>query len=190
MFLDFFVCKYNRCQVFYIVKNTYIKHPLLNWIFNMKKNLKHDILYIPFYVFAFMIFFFSITSCKNNASSQTQPPVNDAGIRTIENVAHFNKIIETSEERLLILDFYADWCPPCKELEPILEKIAKEEGETISIYKIDVDRNRELSNSFRITGIPHVAFVKNKETVFSLTGLYPKNMYLKVIEQYTQENES
>jgi thioredoxin 1 len=156
----------------------------------MKKNLKHDILYIPFYVFALMIFFFSITSCKNNASSQTQSTVNDSVISSIDNVAQFNKIIETSGERLLILDFYADWCPPCKELEPILEKIAKEKGETISIYKIDVDRNRELSNSFRISGIPHVAFFKNKENVFSLTGLYPKNMYLKVIEQYTRPAES
>jgi thioredoxin 1 len=137
-----------------------------------------------------MISLFCIVSCKNNASSQTQSTVNDSVISSIDNVAQFNKIIETSGERLLILDFYADWCPPCKELEPILEKIAKEKGETISIYKIDVDRNRELSNSFRISGIPHVAFFKNKENVFSLTGLYPKNMYLKVIEQYTRPAES
>ncbi len=156
----------------------------------MKENLKYNTLQIRFCALVIMISLFCIVSCKNNASSQTQSPVNDSVISSIDNVAQFNKIIETSGERLLILDFYADWCPPCKELEPILEKIAKEKGETISIYKIDVDRNRELSNSFRISGIPHVAFFKNKENVFSLTGLYPKNMYLKVIEQYTRPAES
>lgn len=156
----------------------------------MKNNLKYNTPHIPFCILVLTIFFFCFASCKNDASSQTQPPINNAAIRSIENVEQFNKIIETSENRLLILDFYADWCLPCKELEPILEKIANEESDTVSIYKIDIDRNRELSNSFRITGVPYVAFVKNKENVFSLTGLYPKNMYLKVIERYTKENES
>jgi len=156
----------------------------------MKNNLKYNTPHIPFCIFVLTIFCFCVASCKNDASSQTQPSVNNAAIRSIENVEQFNKIIETSEDRLLILDFYADWCLPCKELEPILEKIANEESDTVSIYKIDIERNRELSNSFRITGVPYVAFVKNKENVFSLTGLYPKNMYLKVIERYTKENES
>jgi thioredoxin len=111
-------------------------------------------------------------------------------IASIDNVAHLNKVFEISNERLLILEFYADWCPPCKELAPILEKIAKEKSATVSIYKIDVDRHRELMNSFRVTGIPYVSFVKNKENVFSLTGLYPKSMYLKVIEKYTQPDKS
>lgn len=156
----------------------------------MKEVFKYNIIYLQLCTLVVTIFFFCIVSCKNDASSQAQAPGNNAVIPIIDNLAQFNKIMETSEERLLILDFYADWCPPCKELEPILEKIAKEERDTISVYKIDVDRNRELSNSFRITGIPYVAFVKNKEKVFSLTGLYPKNMYLKVIERYTQNNES
>jgi len=156
----------------------------------MKDNLKYNTRYLPFYMLILTMFFFCVASCKNNASSQTQPPVDLAAIPSIDSVEQFNKIIETSEERLLILDFYADWCPPCKELEPILEKIAKEESDMISIYKINIDQNRELSNSFRISGVPHVAFVKNKENVFSLTGLYPKNMYLQVIERYSKKNES
>jgi len=131
---------------------------------------------------------FSIVSCKNNTSEEAQ--TNNSIITSIDNVEQLNKVVEISNERLLILEFYADWCPPCKELAPILEKIAKEKSATIAIYKIDVDRHRELMNSFRVTGIPHVTFVKNKENVFSLTGLYPKTMYLKVIEQYTDPDES
>ncbi len=156
----------------------------------MKENLKHDILQIRFCALVIIIFFFCAVSCKNDASSHTQSPVNDAVIRSIDNVEQLNKVVETSNERLLILEFYADWCPPCKDLAPILEKIAKEKNETVAIYKIDIDRHRELSNSFRVTGIPHVSFVKNKENVFALTGLYPKTMYLNVIEQYTQPDKS
>lgn len=169
-----------------------MKYPKINTCcsteyLNMKENLRYNILQIRLCALVVIIFFFGVVSCKNDASSQTQPPVNDAVIRSIDNVGQLNKLIDSSEDRLLILEFYADWCPPCKELAPILEKIAKEKSTTVSIYKIDVDRHRELMNSFRVTGIPHVAFVKNKENVFSLTGLYPKTMYLKAIEQYTKE---
>jgi thioredoxin len=131
-----------------------------------------------------------LISCKNDTSDQSQAPVKKSVINSIEDANQFNKILEKSKKRLLVLDFYADWCPPCKELEPILEKIAKEKGKTVSIYKINVDRNQELSNSFRITGIPHVAFFKNKKNVYSLTGLYPKSMYLKVIETFSETGTS
>jgi len=97
----------------------------------------------------------------------------------------FNKIIQTSGEHLLMFDFYADWCPPCQKLEPILEKIAKEKSEMVTVYKIDIDRNRALANSFHVGGIPHVVLFKNKKTVFTLSGLYPKNMYIKLVEQFS-----
>ena len=84
-----------------------------------------------------------------------------------------------------MFDFYADWCPPCKEIEPVLEKIAKEKSETVTIYKINIDRNKALATSFGVGGIPHVVFFKNKETVFTLSGLYPKNMYLKLVERFS-----
>ena len=141
-----------------------------------------------FIVAAFLLF--SIVSCKNDTNEKAHAQKNNSIITSIDDVGQLNKIVEISNKRLLILEFYADWCPPCKDLAPILEKIAKEKSDTVAIYKIDIDRHRELSNSFRVNGIPHVAFVKNKENIFSLTGLYPKTMYLKVIEQYTKPAES
>ena len=157
----------------------------------MNKRSGHDIFNIRPIIAVFIIFFFtSMVSCKNDTSNQAQSPVKKSVINSIQNADQFNKILEKSKERLLLLDFYADWCPPCKELAPILEKIAREKSATVTIYKIDIDRNQELSNSFRISGIPHVAFFKNKENVFSLTGLYPKNMYLKVIEKFTETGKS
>ncbi len=140
----------------------------------------------PLAVIVAVLLLSGIVSCKNNTNEKVHAQTNNSMITNIKNVEHLNEVIEISNERLLILEFYADWCPPCKDLAPILEKIAKEKSSTVSIYKIDVDRHRELMNSFRVTGIPHVSFVKNKENVFSLTGLYPKTIYLNVIEQYTQ----
>ena len=157
----------------------------------MKKRFGHDISHIWPLVAVFAIFLFmGMVSCKNDTSKQAPSAADKSVINSIEDANQFNKILEKSKERLLLLDFYADWCPPCKELAPILEKIAKEKSATVTIYKINIDRNRELSDSFRITGIPHVAFFKNKENVFSLTGLYPKNMYLKVIEKFSETGTS
>jgi thioredoxin len=162
-----------------------------NGRYQMNKKSGHNMFHIRLLVAVFTSFFFlGIVSCKNDTSKQAQAPVGKSIINSIEDANQFNKILETSKERLLLLDFYADWCPPCKELAPILEKIAKEKSAFVTIYKINIDRNRELSNSFRITGIPHVAFFKNKENVFSLTGLYPKDMYLKVIEKFAETGTS
>jgi putative thioredoxin len=157
----------------------------------MKKGSKYVIYHNRYFVIIVAVFLFiTVVSCKNNTNDKKQAQTNTSIIASIDNVEQFNKIMEISNERLLILEFYADWCPPCKELAPILEKIAKEKSETVAIYRIDTDRHRELMSSFQIAGIPYVSFFKNKENVFSLTGLYPKSMYLKVIEKYTNPTES
>ena len=111
----------------------------------------------------------------------------------IINEKEFAEIIKSNTKinssRPLVVDCFTDWCPPCKELESILEKIAKEKSAMVKVYKINIDRNKGLANSFRIGGIPHVVFFKNKETVLALTGLYPKNMYLKAVERFSAATE-
>ncbi len=79
---------------------------------------------------------------------------------------------------------------PVKNFFRFSKKSVKKTASIVAIYKINIDRHSELASSFRVTGIPHVAFVKNKEHVLSLTGLYPKNMYLKVIQQYSENGTS
>ena len=84
------------------------------------------------------------------------------------------------------LNFTPTGAPPCKELAPILEEIAKESEGKVDIYKINTDKNPVLASALRVTGIPHVVFIKNQESVFSLSGLYPKKMYLKIIGRFSQ----
>ncbi len=124
----------------------------------MKKKSKYTYRNRAFAALAVIFLFFSVVSCKNNTNENAQAKTQNSIITSIDRVDQLNKILEISKKRLLILEFYADWCSPCKELTPILEKIAEEKSETVAIYKIDTDRHRELMNSFRVTGIPHVAF--------------------------------
>lgn len=153
----------------------------------MKKYERFNFRLIQFFCIIFTaLFFFVLLSCESQSGKQVQIPATNSAIITIDNVEQFNKIWEKSGEHLLMFEFYADWCSLCKKLEPILEKIARENRDKVAVYKINTDRNSELSYSFRVSGIPHVIFVKNKENVFSLTGLHPQNMYLKIIDQFAE----
>ncbi len=136
------------------------------------------------------LLFFAITSCENNSGKQSQAKVIESAIKTIANDAEFKNIVETSGDRLLMFEFYADWCSPCIQLAPVLETIAKENRNRVTIYKINIDKNKDLASSFRVRGIPHITFIKNKENVLSLTGLYPKKMYIKAIQRFSGAAES
>jgi thioredoxin 1 len=126
-----------------------------------------------------------VVACENNANRTAQPPATRPAVSTIQNKEQLDRIIAASGDRLLVFEFSADWCPPCRKLAPILEEIAKENREVLDLYKIDTDKSSSLARDFRVTGIPHVVFFKNKESVMSLSGLYPKQMYVKVISRLT-----
>jgi thioredoxin 1 len=135
-------------------------------------------------IFLCCLLFVVIVSCEDHSSQKVQTP--KTLIPFIKNKEQFRQITESSSGRLLMVEFYADWCPPCKELAPILEEIAKESKDKVDIYKVDTDKNPGLASAFRVTGIPHVVFIKNRESVFSLSGLYPKKMYLQAIGRFSQ----
>ena len=80
---------------------------------------------------------------------------------------------ETVAEGTVILDFYADWCAPCRMIGPVLEQIA-EENSDIKVVKVDVDNNSELANQFGVRGIPALFVLKNGKTVAQRAGFMPK----------------
>lgn len=105
-------------------------------------------------------------------------------IGTIVGVEEFNKVVSTAGERLLMFDLYADWCMPCRILSPLLEKIAGERRDKVSIYKINIDKSRDIAGALGVTGIPFVVYVKNREGVYALTGVQSRETYLRVIDQF------
>ena len=82
-----------------------------------------------------------------------------------------------------IIDLYATWCGPCKRLAPILEEIQKEYGSKIQIYKVDTDKEKQLSNLFNVSSIPLMAFIPKKGKPFLVTGLRPKEQLVEIINE-------
>ena len=76
-----------------------------------------------------------------------------------------------------IVDFYADWCGPCKMLSPILEEISKEYDGKINVYKVNTEEEPELSSLFGITSIPSVLFIPKEEKPQMMVGALPKKAF-------------
>lgn len=84
-------------------------------------------------------------------------------------------------EKTVILDFYADWCGPCRMLGPVLEKIA-DEHEEIAVAKVNVDDIPSLAESFGVTSIPALFVLKNGEIVNQAVGFMPKEKVLELVK--------
>lgn len=82
-----------------------------------------------------------------------------------------------------IIDFYADWCGPCKMIAPILEELSEEYGDKINIYKVDTEAERELSAAFAIRSIPSMLFVPMNEPPQMANGALPKQNLEEIIQQ-------
>lgn len=88
--------------------------------------------------------------------------------------ANFDSEILNSDIPAMV-DFWADWCGPCKMVGPIVEELAKEYKGKVKIAKLNVDQNREVTSRYGIRNIPTMIFFKNGKPVDTLIGAYPKS---------------
>ena len=82
-----------------------------------------------------------------------------------------------------IIDFYADWCGPCKMVEPVLQELAQEYQGKLNIYRIDTDAQQELAAAFGIQSIPSLLFVPLNDKPQMSTGALPKNAIKRVMSE-------
>ena len=87
-----------------------------------------------------------------------------------------------------IVDFYADWCGPCKAIAPVLEELSNQYDSKLIIYKIDTDMEAELSALFGIQSIPTLLFIPTEGTPMLQKGALPKNVLQQVIEERLLKN--
>ena len=91
----------------------------------------------------------------------------------------FSDIIK--DEKPVLVDFYADWCGPCKTLAPILKDVKAELGDGIKIVKIDVDKNQELAGKYQVRGVPTMMLFKNGQQLWRQSGVLQKAEIVNII---------
>ena len=97
------------------------------------------------------------------------------------NESNFDREL-TQDDKPMIVDFWAEWCGPCKMIAPLLDEIAREKAGTLKIAKVNVDENQSLSSKYNIRAIPSLLFFKNGQLRDQVTGMTSKKDLLSRIE--------
>jgi thioredoxin 1 len=94
-------------------------------------------------------------------------------------MSKFSDII--NQNKPVLVDFFAEWCGPCKMMSPILKEVKSELGENVSIIKIDVDKNQSLAVQYQVKGVPTFLLFKNGKQVWRQSGMIQKQELITVI---------
>ena len=138
------------------------------------------------FVLAFSLFFINDVNAQRN--------IVGAGPKTIklDKEGFLKRVVDFENsptqwkylgDKPAIIDFYADWCGPCRRLSPILEELAEEYRDNIYIYKVNVDDNKEIAEVFGITSLPTIVFVPMTGNPSAGTGFLPKDILKRAVNE-------
>lgn len=96
--------------------------------------------------------------------------------------ATLEEVLQT--DKLVVIDFWAEWCGPCKMIGPIIEEVSEEYKDKVIVGKVDVDSNDEAATKYGIRNIPTILFIKNDEIVDKVVGVTPKELLIEKINQF------
>jgi len=94
----------------------------------------------------------------------------------------FNELIES--DKPVLVDFFAEWCGPCKAMAPILKDVKHEVGDTLSILKVDVDKNPQAAAAYQVQGVPTLILFKQGKVLWRQSGVVQKNGLVGVIKKF------
>lgn len=97
-------------------------------------------------------------------------------------MSHFKKIL--SDNKPVLLDFYADWCGPCKMMAPVLTHLKEKMGDRLRILKIDVDKNQSLAAQYQVRGVPTLVLMQHQNVVWKQSGVMDINTLEQTIEKH------
>lgn len=145
-------------------------------------------------LFTAMLFFsanYTFAQSEQNTQSEQNETVGE--VITINKEDFLNKIYnyEKNKDTLIyegslpcIVDFYADWCPPCKKVAPVLEELAKEYKGKVLFYKINTDKNKDVAMAFGARSIPMFLFIPANGAPQSAAGALPRETFIEIIDTY------
>jgi thioredoxin 1 len=116
----------------------------------------------------------------NNAGKSLSLPKNMVSANTIS-AEDFNKKISSNNKDILLVDFYAPWCGPCKKMAPMFEEIEKEQASKLNFIKINVDENKDLCKKLGIVDLPTTIIYKNGKEIWKKSGLIEKSELIKAL---------
>lgn len=98
------------------------------------------------------------------------------GVLKITSENFKEEVVDT--DKTVLIDFYADWCGPCRAMSPIIDEIAEELSDNIKVGKINVDENQDIAINYGVMSIPTIVIIKNKEVVKTFVGVTDKQKIL------------
>lgn len=101
------------------------------------------------------------------------------------NDANFDAEVRQSDIPVVV-DFWAEWCGPCKALGPKLDEIAKEYGGKVTVAKVDIDQNKETPTTYGVRGVPTLALFKNGEVIDQIVGNHPKENITALLDKHIE----
>ena len=95
----------------------------------------------------------------------------------------FNEIIQS--DKPVLVDFFAEWCGPCKMMAPVLKQVKEVIGDEATILKVDIDKTPQAANDYQVQGVPTFIIFKNGEPVWRNSGVIPKTSLIEAINKFT-----
>ncbi|HLD52296.1 MAG TPA: thioredoxin [Sediminibacterium sp.] len=94
----------------------------------------------------------------------------------------FNEMIQS--DKPVLVDFFAEWCGPCKMMSPILKEVKDSLGDEVTIIKVDVDKNPQAAAAYQVQGVPTLIVFKKGEAVWRQSGVVPKAGLVNILQQF------
>jgi len=94
----------------------------------------------------------------------------------------FNEMIQS--DKPVLVDFFAEWCGPCKMMSPILKEVKDILGDEVTIIKVDVDKNPQAANAYQVQGVPTLIVFKKGEAVWRQSGVVPKAGLVNILQRF------
>jgi len=138
------------------------------------------------FVLAFSLFFINDVNAQRNivgAEPKTIKLDKEGFLKRVVDFENSPTQWKYLGDKPAIIDFYADWCGPCRRLSPILEELAEEYRDNIYIYKVNVDDNKEIAEVFGITSLPTIVFVPMTGNPSAGTGFLPKDILKRAVNE-------